>query len=546
MSKKLPIVAIVGRANVGKSSLFNAILDRREAIVAHEAGTTRDSITAKATIWLAPENVKKHEPKDESGEEQGSPTSSEPDHMDFWLVDTAGMKDATDDFEFTIQEQIIQAADSADVIWVVVEADVPIVEEDRRVAKLALKSQKPVVLVVNKVDKATGQDLSVFMRLGIKTIVHTSTTQHRGIPELLDTLVDLVPKATLADNEDRITMAILGRPNVGKSALFNALAKKQQAIVADRAGTTRDINRTFVRYEGQEIEILDTAGIRRPGKIGTGIEHFSVVRTLSAIEQADVCLLMMDVNELSVALDQKIAGMIKEAGKGLVLVVSKWDDEAISTTQARQARSEAKIAAKVEEIEAEKKLSKSEKIRRSRAINYSDKGDMERDAFTRDTLASRITAEYAFVPWAPLIFTSSVTGQNVTKIFDLVLQIMQSRQTRVTTRALNDWLGEVTAKHPPAGLKNRAPKLNYMVQEDDNPTPAFKIFGAHTKFLHWSYRRYLERELRSAFKFDGTALQLWFIEKHVTHKHGNSPTKADRSEVQRSIITKKSPRKSAK
>lgn len=514
MSKKLPIVAIVGRANVGKSSLFNAILDRREAIVAKEAGTTRDSITAKAT-W---------------------------NDQNFWLVDTAGMKDATDDFEFTIQEQITQAADSADVIWVVVEADIPIVEEDRRVAKLALRSRKPVFLVVNKVDKAKGQDLDAFQRLGIKPIIYTSTTQRSGIDVLLDALVEQIPKAQLADNDDRIQIALLGRPNVGKSALFNALAKKQQAIVADRAGTTRDINRASVRYEGQEIELMDTAGIRRSGKIGTGIEHFSVVRTLSAIEQADVCLMLMDVNELSVALDQKIAGMVKEAGKGLILIVSKWDDDAIAAVEARTVRSEAKIAAKVEEIEATKKISKSEKIRRSRAINYNDRGELQKDPFTRDTLAGRITREYDFVPWAPLIFTSAITGQNVTKIFDLVLQIVEARKTRISTRALNDWLGIVTTKHPPAGLKNRQPKLNYMVQEDDNPTPAFKIFGAHTKFVHWSYRRYLERELRATFNFDGTSLQLWFIEKHVTHKHGNSPTKADRSEVQRSIVRKKAPR----
>src|SRR6266568_4819923 len=176
MAKRLPIVAIVGRANVGKSSLFNAILNRREAIVAREAGTTRDSITAKAS-WNG---------------------------QDFWLVDTAGMKDAEDDFEFTIQEQIIQAADSADVIWVVVEANVPVTEEDRRVAKLALRSRKPVFLVVNKVDKAKGQDLDLFMRLGIKPIIHTSTTQHRGIQELLDTLVEHIPAATLTENDDRL------------------------------------------------------------------------------------------------------------------------------------------------------------------------------------------------------------------------------------------------------------------------------------------------------------------------------------------------------
>ncbi|HKR82086.1 MAG TPA: ribosome biogenesis GTPase Der [Candidatus Saccharimonadales bacterium] len=448
MSKKLPIVAIVGRANVGKSSLFNAILDRREAIVAKEAGTTRDSVTAKAS-WNG---------------------------QNFWMVDTAGMKDAEDEFEFTIQEQIIQATDSADVIWVVVEANVPITEEDRRVAKMALKSRKPVFLVVNKVDRERGENIP-FERLGIKPIIKTSTTQHRGISELLDTLVENIPKATLREADDRLRIALLGRPNVGKSYLFNTLAKKQQAIVADVAGTTRDINRATVRFEGREIELMDTAGIRRPGKIGVGIEHFSVIRSLAAIEQADICLLLMDVNELGTALDQKIAGMVKEAGKGLVLVVSKWD-------------------------KAEGK-----------------------DAFTRDALAPQIASTYDFVPWAPLIFTSSVTGQNVTKIFELALGIAKNRAQRLTTRELNQWLREVVVKHPPAGLKNRAPKLNYITQETDNPIPAFKVFGSHTKFLHWSYKRFMERELRQRYNFEGTAVQFWFIEKHETHKHGVSPTK---------------------
>jgi GTPase len=450
--QKVPIVAIVGRANVGKSSLFNAILDRREAIVAREAGTTRDSLIAKAS-WKG---------------------------QDFWLVDTAGVKEAEDEFELTIQEQIHQAADAADVIWVVVEADIPITEEDRRVATMALKSRKPVFLVINKIDKAKGADVAAFERLGIKPIVHTSTTQQRGLSELLDLLTAHIPKASIQETDDRLRIALLGRPNVGKSSLFNTLAKKQQAIVAPRAGTTRDINRAVVRYEGREIELMDTAGIRRPGKIGQGIEHFSVLRSLSAIEQADICLLLMDVNELHVALDQKIAGMIKEAGKGLILVVSKWD------------------AAE------------------------------GRDAFTRDALAPQIATNFDFVPWAPLIFTSSATGQNVTKIFDLAVDIAGRRSKRITTSELNRWLREVADKHPPAGLKNRAPKLNYMVQETDNPIPAFKIFGSHTKFLHWSYRRYLERELRSRYHYEGTPVQLWFIEKHETHKHGVSPTKEPR------------------
>lgn len=463
-SSKAPIVAIVGRANVGKSSLFNAILERREAIVAQEAGTTRDSITARAS----------YTPQSQDGEAE---------RQDFWLVDTAGMKAAEDEFELTIQEQITEAAAAADVIWVLVEADVMVTEEDRRVAKLALRSGKPVQLIINKIDKnrrLLKDGFDHYRRLGISQIFATSSKQRTGISELLDYLVSIVPKAVINQDENRLNIALLGRPNVGKSALFNALAKKQQAIVADLAGTTRDVNRAHIKYQGQEIELMDTAGIRRSGKIGQGIEHFSVLRSLQAIEQADVCLLLIDVNELSVALDQKIAGMIKEAGKGLVIVVSKWD-------------------------------------------SLDDK-----TPFSRDEMAPQIAHDFDFVPWAPLIFTSSVTGQNVTKLFDLAMQIKEQRAKRIPTAELNRYLRAVVDKHPPAGLKNRTPKLNYIVQETDNPIPAFKIFGSSTKFVHWSYRRYMERVLREKFGYEGTPVQLWYIEKHVTHKHGNSPTLAPR------------------
>lgn len=456
MSKKLPIVAIVGRANVGKSSLFNEILGEREAIVAREAGTTRDS------LWARAEHNDQH----------------------FWLIDTAGMKDAEDDFELTIQEQIGEAADAADVIWVVIEADVSITEEDRRVATMALKTRKPVMLVVNKADKATKASPEDYQRLGIKPILLTSTTQHRGVTQLLDELVTIIPKAVEYAPDNVLRIALLGRPNVGKSQLFNALAKKQQAIVADRAGTTRDVNRAQIRFEKRDIELLDTAGIRRSGKIERGIEQFSVIRSLAAIEQADVCLLLMDVNELNTGLDQKIAGMIKEAGKGLILVVSKWDSA-------------------------------------------------EKDAFTRDQLAPQIRETYDFIPWAPLIFTSAVTGQNVTKLFELALDIYNERHKHIKTTDLNRWLREIVDKHPPAGLKGRLPKLNYIMQEEGNDSPNFKIYGAHTKLLHWSYKRYMERELREKYGFEGTAIKFWFFEKHITHKHGVSPTKATNSALQR-------------
>lgn len=437
VAKKVPIVAIVGRANVGKSSLFNAVLRRREAIVANEPGTTRDSIYAKAS-W------------------QGN---------DFWLVDTAGMKDPEDDFEFTIQEQIQQATESADVIWVVIEADAGLSEEDRKVAKLALKSKKTVFLLVNKADKTPQADASDYKRLGIKEIFLTSATQNSGIAEVLDALVKVIPKSNIKVDPNRICIALLGRPNVGKSALFNALAKKQQAIVADRAGTTRDINRATVRFNQKEIEIMDTAGIRRSGKIDRGIERFSVIRSISAIEQADVCFVLMDINELGVALDQKIAGMVKEAGKGLVLVVSKWDS-----------------------IE-------------------------DKDAFTHDSLIPRIRSEFDFVPWATLIFTSSITGQNVTKLFEIAQEITEERVKHIKTPELNRWLKIVTDKHTPAGLKNSQPKLNYIVQEDDNPTPTFKVFGSQTRLLHWSYKRFMERKLREAYGYTGTPIKFWFFDK---------------------------------
>lgn len=436
----MPIVAIVGRANVGKSSLFNYVLGQREAIVADEPGTTRDSIFGKANY----------------------------DDKYFWLVDTAGLKTAEDEFEFTIQEQIVQAADSADVIIVMTEADTAVSEEDRRVAKMALKTKKPIVLAVNKADKIGWRESykTEFQKLGIKDIFLTSVTQGRGIEELFEHIAELLPQAVIKEADDRIRLAILGRPNVGKSYLFNTLAKKQQAIVADRAGTTRDVNRTVIRYMQREIELMDTAGIRRPGKIEHGVEKFSVIRSLAAIEQADICLLLIDVNEPSVQLDQKIAGMISEAHKGLILVISKWDSLA------------------------------------------------DKDAFTHDKLTPQIKHDFQFVPWAPMIVTSSVTGQNVTKIFDLTLEIAETRQQHIQTSALNNWLHQTTDRHPPAGLKNRQPKLRYIVQEEGMPYPSFKIFGSQLKYLHWSYRRHLERTFRERFGFDGTAIKFWYIEQH--------------------------------
>lgn len=433
MASKLPTVAIIGRANAGKSSLFNRFVQSKQAIVAREAGTTRDNVLGKVTYG---------------------------DHQ-FWLVDTAGLKDPNDEFEASIQEQITEAADAADAILVVVDSTEYVGDEDRIVAKKALKSKKPVILLTNKADLKESLPIDEFRRLGIKEIIRTSAEHTMGITDTLDTLTDLLPAKTEREETDVIRVSLIGRPNVGKSNLFNSLAGKQQALVANIAGTTRDINRVPLKYKGQAIELLDTAGVRKQGKQEVGIEKFSVLRTLQAIEESDICFLLMDVNELNTQLDQRLAGIIDEAGKGLVIVVSKWDSV------------------------------------------------MGKDAYTRDALAPKISNTFEFVPWAPLIFTSSVTGQNVSKLFDLMLEIHARRTQELKTRKLNDLLQKTVAGHPPAGLKNTHPRLRYMVQTDTSP-PWFVIYGSNLKFLHWSYKRHLERVMREAFDYTGTAIKFSF------------------------------------
>lgn len=429
------IVAIVGRANVGKSSLFNAIVRRREAVVASEPGTTRDRVTARASY---------------SGK-------------DFWLVDTAGMKTPDDEFELGIQEQITQAANDADVIMVVVESDVPITVEDRQVATKALKTKKNVVLVVNKIDKNKGAEPKEWQKLGIKTILPTSTTQRTGIDELLSAISGILPSVKIRQDPGRVRMGIVGRPNVGKSSLFNSLAAKQEALVSKQAGTTRDVNRQVIRYHQREIELADTAGIRRPGKIERGVEHFSVLRAMATIEESDVCLLVMDATELNTQMDQKIASQVADAGRGLIIVVNKYD-------------------------------------------LLDDKRD-------RQSYTNQIAVAFAFTPWAPLIFTSAQTGQNVTKIYDLILEIAENRHQKFKTVELNKWLRQAVDSHEPPPSKGMLPKLNYMVWEHDMEFPNFKIFGNHTSAVHWSYKRYLERRFREKWPLIGTPLKFWFIDK---------------------------------
>lgn len=435
MSKILPKVAIIGQANVGKSSLFNRMIRAQQAVVAREAGTTRDSVLGKV-------KYKKQA---------------------FWLIDTAGLKDPNDEFEATIQEQIQDAVDVSDLILVVLDSTKSFTHEDKLIAKKALKSRKPVFLVLNKTDLKGNLPNEEFLRLGIKPIFRTSAEHNSGVEDLLSEIADNIPKVReeAEENEDVIKVALVGKPNAGKSYLFNTLAGKQQAIVANVAGTTRDTNKTEIRFHDRTIELVDTAGMRKPGKQEVGIEKFSVLRTLNAIDEADICLLLMDANELNTQLDQRIAGLINDAGKGMIIVVSKWDS-----------------------VEG-------------------------KDAYTRDALAPRIAHYFKFTPWAPLIFTSSKTGQNVTKIFDLVLNVDRNRKRQAKTSTLNQLLQQATQSHPPAGLKNTHPKLRYISQSDSNP-PWFIIHGSNLKFVHWSYKRYLERLIRENFDYSGTPIKFSF------------------------------------
>jgi GTP-binding protein len=436
MASRLPTVAIIGQANVGKSSLFNRMVRSQQAIVAREPGTTRDNVIGRV-------EYNKHS---------------------FWLVDTAGLKNPEDEFEASIQDQITEAAEAADVILVVVDSSQYSSDKDKFVAKKALRSKKPSILILNKIDLKESLPNDEFRRLGISQIIRTSAEHGQGITDILDSIVELIPAKTEYIPDDILRVALIGRPNVGKSYLFNTLAGKQQAIVANIAGTTRDVNRISVRYGDRDIELLDTAGMRKPGKQETGVEKFSVLRTLTAIEQSDICFLLMDANELNTALDQRIGGIINEATKGMAIVITKWDS-----------------------VEG-------------------------KDAYTRDEIAPKIARTFDFTPWAPLIFTSAVTGQNVTKLFDLAIDIDDRRKQPTKTRILNDMLQNSIHMHPPAGLKNTHPKLRYIVQTDTTP-PWFVIYGSNLKFIHWSYKRYLEHQLRETYNYTGTPIKFSFIDE---------------------------------
>ncbi len=444
--KTLPIVALIGQTNAGKSSLLNRFAHKNIAIVAREEGTTRDNVVTSI---------------DDK----------------FLLVDTAGLKNPEDSFEASIQEQINDAIDSAEIILLTVDSTKYFNHYDKNIAKSALRSKKPVFLLLNKSDRGEALDINEFRALGIDEsyIFRTSATTGQGIAEVKKAILAKIPepKASIKDDENTLKIALIGRPNVGKSSLFNSLAKKQQAIVSSRQGTTRDINRVEIKYHGRTLEILDTAGLRKPGRREVGIEKFSAIRTLAAIEEADICALLVDSTEPHSKLDQSLAGQIVEAGKGIIMVVTKSD-----------------------------------LLENAEPTNYFGEENIK-NRTAADFLLDQLERDFNFLPYAPVLFTSSETGKNVTKLFELAEQIDEARHHQIATKDLNHILQEAKSEHLPAGLKNTHPKPKYIVQTDVCP-PWFVIHGHDLDLLHWSYKRFLERKIREFYPYVGTPIMFSF------------------------------------
>ncbi|MBQ6409970.1 GTP-binding protein, partial [Candidatus Saccharibacteria bacterium] len=386
---------------------------------------------------------------------------------------------------------------------------------DAKITKDALKSKKPVFLVLNKCDLSESLPLTEFRALGVapEKTFYVSATTGKGIGELVDSILSSLrleflstsytgtraePPANAGEpvrsgrnirvkNSNQnfmlqkkqnpvnstLIVALIGRPNVGKSSLFNTLGKKQQAIVSSRQGTTRDVNRASVHYKGREIEILDTAGLRRPGKREVGIEKFSAIRTLAAIEEADICCLLVDSTEPHVKLDQTLAGQIIEAGKGIIMVVTKAD-----------------------------------RLENAEPTNYFGEENIK-NRTVADFLLDQLERDFDFLPYAPVILTSAETGANVTQIFELALEIDKARHTEIKTTELNKILAEAVVEHTPAGLKNTRPNPKYLVQTDTCP-PWFVLHGHNLGLLHWSWKRFLERKIREKYPMVGTPIMFSF------------------------------------
>lgn len=459
-----PLVAIVGRPNVGKSTFFNRMIGERVAVVEDMPGTTRDRIYGD-TDW----NGREFTLIDTGGLEFGSDVP----------VGQIGLNGQPGDLMKHVQAQAELAIEEADVIVFMVDARSGITAADEEVADVLRRSNKPVILAVNKADNARyRQDAVEFYGLGIGDPIDISSIQGIGTGDLLDAIVEALPpeEEQPGEDEEQIpSIAIVGRPNVGKSSLLNAILGYQRAIVSDIPGTTRDAIDTELEFEGRKIRLVDTAGIRRRGRIGPGVEKFSVLRSSRAIERADVAILVIDASEGLAAQDTHIAGEIQEQAKGVIVVVNKWD---LAQEQRRAAR-EGTLPSPEEEIE------------------------------TAEAYRRIIAEGLKFIPYAPIIFTSAKTGYHVKSLLETALTIADMRYLRVPTARLNEVVQEAKRRHNPSVFKGKVAKIYYATQTQVNP-PTFVFFVNDPQALHFSYERYLENQLRAAFGFKGTGIRVYF------------------------------------
>lgn len=435
MSK--PLVAVVGRPNVGKSTFFNRVVGRRVAIVEDTPGVTRDRIYAEAE-WMG---------------------------IHFALIDTGGIEPASAEvIPAQMREQAQIAMDTADVILFMTDGKAGLTADDREVANMLRKTGKPVVLAVNKIDTAAlPDDFYDFYELGIGEPLPLSSANMLGIGDILDALVGEFPKDADTEEDDSIKIAVIGKPNVGKSSFVNAITGENRVIVSNIAGTTRDSIDTPVEIDGVKYTLIDTAGIRRKSKVNENIEKYSVIRAVAAIERCDVCLLMIDAVEGVTEQDKKIAGVAHEAGKGIVVVVNKWDL-------------------------------------------------IEKDSHTMNQFQKTIDAEMTFMSYAPSIFISVEEKQRVKNVIELARAVSENRAMRVPTGQLNSLISDAVLMKQPPSDKGKKLKIYYAAQVGVKP-PLFSFKINSRPLMHFSYARYLENKIREAYGFEGTSIKFVFREK---------------------------------
>ena len=437
MSK--PGVAIVGRPNVGKSTLFNALAGEKISIVKDTPGVTRDRIYADVT-WLDKE---------------------------FTMIDTGGIEpDSRDVILSQMREQAQIAIDTADVILFLTDVRQGLVDADSKVADMLRRSGKPVILVVNKVDNFEKYmpDVYEFYNLGIGDPVPVSAASRLGIGDLLDQVMEHFPEHEAGEEEDdRPRVAIVGKPNVGKSSIINRLLGENRVIVSDVAGTTRDAVDTVIVHDGKEYVFIDTAGLRRKSRIKEELERYSIIRTVTAVERADVVLMVIDAAEGVTEQDAKIAGIAHERGKGVIIVVNKWD-----------------------------------------AIEKNDR--------TMREYESRIRQVISYMPYAEIMYVSAVTGQRLNRMYDMIDMVIANQTMRIATGVLNEIMTEAVAMQQPPSDKGKRLKLYYITQVSVKP-PTFVIFVNDKELMHFSYTRYLENKIREAFGFRGTPLRFIIRER---------------------------------